>query len=84
MAEKRTQVNVTGASGSLGGLTGSVSMTVSPKPLAKPPWYERVKNRNLDAIMWLWGNSIVRWVVGSSIWDTLFRRRRQPAAAGQV
>ena len=56
--------------------------TVSPKP----PW-QRFMDLNVDMIKWIVGNPIVKWGVGSAIWDWLqaflpsLSRRRQPAEA---
>ena len=67
--KKRTPVNVTGASASVGELTASMRMTVSLKPPAKPPWYKRVKDRNLDAMRKVapWLGSNLAWELGTRL-----------------
>lgn len=83
MAEKQTQVNVA-ASGSLGGLTGSVEITVSPKP----PW-QRLKDRAdkiiaigkvypfLKLLEWVWEH-VQPYV------QPFLGRKCQPAEDGQL
>ena len=67
------------------GATASIRVTKAkpPKPPEKPPW-QQFMDLNWNALEWLAGNPIVRWVVGSSIWTWLFGRRREPAEAWQV
>ena len=83
MERDRTNVYLKGSSAIAG--EASISMgrlVVEPKPPEKPPWYKRVKDRNLDAMKkfapWLGKNLL--WEIGK--W--LLGFRRQPAEAGQI
>ena len=66
------------------GGTISVRVTkIAPDPPVKPPW-QQFMDLNVDVVQGIVGNPVVRWIVGSAIWDVLFSRKHESAQTPQL